>query len=158
MNRNPMRCICNNQQPIQRILSYCFMSSCPENIMRDNTHLFGSVISLYQTKTNPHSSMTISLAYANTLFAKFLELTLETPFTFNIDMPIMDNIISSNMCFNTDNHTDHMESYMNTLRSFKHHSNNDMSRYKVTRDHNSLQFGFITDFIATGLSFHQVEF
>jgi len=88
-------------------------------------------------------------AYANTLFAKFQPT--QTPFTYDIDAPIVDTIIGD-MFFHPDDHAG--TSHANALRLFKR--NDDTNGYKVTRD-NSLQFGLIIDLIAAGLSFRQVE-
>jgi len=88
-------------------------------------------------------------SYANTLFAKIQHA--QTPFTFDIDAPIVDTIIGD-MFFHPDDHAS--TSRANALRLFKR--NEDTNGYKVTRD-NSLQFGLIVDLIAAGLSFRQVE-
>lgn len=88
-------------------------------------------------------------AYENTLFAKFQPA--QTPFTFDIDAPIVDTIIGD-MFFHPDDHGG--TSHSNALRLFKHNDNT--NGYKVTRD-NSLQFSLIVDLIAAGLSFLQVE-
>ena len=87
--------------------------------------------------------------YENTLFAKFQPA--QTPFTFDIDAPIID-IIIGDMFFHPDDHGG--TSHSNALRLFQQNDNTD--GYKVTRN-NSLQFGLIIDLIAAGLSFRQVE-
>lgn len=89
------------------------------------------------------------IVYANILFAKFQSMQISL--IFKIDAPIVDMIIDD-IFFNTDNHAN--TSYANALNLFKR--NNNIDRYKITRE-NSLQFDLIIDFIATNLSFHQIE-
>ena len=73
------------------------------------------------------------IAYTNTLFAKFQPA--QTPFTLDIDMPIIDTIISD-MFFYPDNHAG--TSRANAPKLFKHNDDR-LDRYKVIRE-NSLQF------------------